>query len=263
MRLTRGSQPTHSRLRSEVITLCIVTHARIPGFLACSLVFVGALACNGASPSPRDQPQSGSEAKPSSTAPAGPAAPEHQREDPTMSAAVDRAVSEVYGEGGWGMANLSPDALVQFVSIHRHEDHLVYVTHGVAETKPAHEFVLRIRHPAAKSSEDKLIEVAPMWPVSLLAEIAETEKRLGKPFPFGDSLGGVVLEGVELPYRNIVFMKDSVLHPFTFEQSRVVFVQTVLFDDADYAEMDAIEPGQTNTVLKDRMVGDPLGLVDG
>ena len=230
-----------------------VNQARILGIVLCSL----GLGCSASPSSSSERGEQADKRNDKAEAPAKDEAPE------TVSSAVDRAITDVYGESGWGMANQSADALVDFVSIHRRDGHLVYITHGVAQTTPAHEFVLRIRHEAANGSEQELVKVAPMWPVQLLVEIAETEKRIGKPFPFGDSLGGIEVDGVELAYRNVVFLKDSVLRLSTRGRDTVVFVQTVLFDDTDYAQMDAIKPGETNTVLKTRMEADPLGLVDG
>ncbi|MCB9764360.1 MAG: hypothetical protein H6739_31595 [Alphaproteobacteria bacterium] len=175
---------------------------------------------------------------------------------------VDEAVSGVYGAEGMGMANNDPDALVQFVSLHRKDDHVVYVTHGASAAHHPHEFVLRLRHPAARDPRP-LIEVAPQWPVPLLVELGETERRLGRPFPPRDMLGGVALPGVELPYGNVVFMLDPVLRPVEDAGRFVAFVQVLPFSDADYAAMQAIPDGETNTVLRARLEADPLGLVDG
>lgn len=180
--------------------------------------------------------------------------------DPAVHDAVEQAISDTYGPDGMGMADLRAGAVVEFVSLHARDGHLVYITHGVIKHRYPHEFVLRLRDPAATSPRP-LIEVAPMWPVNLLREIAEAEERRGAVFRPRDLLGNITIPTVALPFRNVVFLLDPVLKGVQVGPTYVGFVQVLLFDDADWATMDAIPTGQTNTVLKARLETDPLGLV--
>ncbi len=86
---------------------------------------------------------------------------------------------------------------------------------------------------------------------------------MGRPLPPSDSLGNITLPGVTLPYRNVVFMMDPVLRPIEEGDRLLAFVQVLPFDDATFAEMQAIQRGRLDTILKARLEADPLGLVDG
>jgi hypothetical protein len=173
---------------------------------------------------------------------------------------ANQRLDAIYGQGGMGMAQQAPDAVVRFVSLHRKDEHVAYVTHGVSDSRFPHEFVMRVRCSAATSPEP-LIEVAPMWPVSVLAELAETEKRLEKVFPPGEHLANLGIPGVELPYRHFVFQMDPVLLPIEDGDRLLAFVQVLPFSDEEWTEVEKIPQGETNTVLKARLENDPLGLV--
>lgn len=102
-----------------------------------------------------------------------------------------------------------------------------------------------------------------MWPVSVLAELGETERRLGQVFPPGEHLANLAIPDVELPYRHYVFQLDPILQPIEDRERYLAFVQVLPFSDAEWEVVEEIPQGETNTVLKDRLEADPLGLVDG
>lgn len=181
--------------------------------------------------------------------------------EPDWPQVIASALDEAYGRSGTGMANPEPDAVPEYVHWIPADGHIVYVTSGAFRHRFPHEFSLRVRFsdpPAGQS----LMEVAPDWPSRVLAEIARVEARAPRPFAPGNYLRNVPLEG--LPYRHFAFVRDPVLVDLEAPgaQQSLVFVQVIPLTDEQLREIDAVETGATNTVLRDWAQRDRLLLVD-
>lgn len=155
---------------------------------------------------------------------------------------------------GWGYAQHA--GVVGYVHVLTAADHWVYVTSGASTLESPHEFVMRVSHSSDVKKPDAWRD-APMWPVQVLCELAEVEKRTRRELGHMARLRKMVISESQGKHRHFLIQKpDGVLKPIIAEDETLSFVRVVPLTDEELALVEA--PGPASSFLADWFDADPL-----